>query len=61
MFESLMNEVEAVNAAFGYTGVFDAIVYINSHRDEYEGTRTLQELRRFMADGARMFAPAEAS
>lgn len=61
MFDSLMNEVEAINSAFGYTGVFDAIVYINAHQDEYEGTRTLRELRSFMAQGARMFAPVEAA
>ena len=60
MFDSLMNEVECINNAHGYTGVFDAIVYIDSHQDEYEGTAVIRELRSFMAEGARMFAPAEA-
>lgn len=59
-FENLMNEVECINRAYGYVGVFDAIVYINENRDEYRGTAVLRELREFMAQGARMFAPVEA-
>lgn len=59
-FEILMGEVECINRAYGYVGVFDAIVYIHNNQDEYEGTQVLRELRKFMADGARMFAPVEA-
>lgn len=58
-FEHLMDEVNCINSAYGYIGVFDAIVYINEHQDEYEGTQVLRELRHFMREGARMFAPAE--
>lgn len=58
-FEHLMDEVNCINRAYGYSGVFDAIVYINDHQDEYEGTQVLRELRRFMREGAKMFAPAE--
>jgi hypothetical protein len=58
-FEHLMDEVDCINRAYGYVGVFDAIVYIDKWRDEYKGTRVLQELNEFMAAGARMFAPAE--
>lgn len=56
-FDHLMDEVDAINSAWGWSGVFDAIVYINNHIDDYEGTRVLHELRQFMAEGAKMFAP----
>lgn len=59
MFDHLMDEVKAINSAWGWSGVFDAIVYIKEHESDYEGTKVLRELRQFMAEGARMFAPKE--
>ena len=59
MFEHLMNEVEAINKAWGYVGVFDAIVYIHTHSTEYLGTKVYAELYEFMDQGRKMFAPKE--
>lgn len=58
-FESLMNEVECVNSAWGYTGVFDALVYMLANSTEYEGTQVYRELQEFMVEGRRMFGPME--
>jgi hypothetical protein len=55
-FDALMNEIECINSAWGYTGAFDALVYIRDNADEYKGTQTYREFRAFMAEGARMFA-----
>ena len=60
-FENLMSEVACINHSFGYRGVFDAIVYIDAHRDEYKGTAVYNELQEFMALGAKMFATKEAA
>ena len=56
-FESLMNEVDCINTSWGYTGVFDALVYIMTNSDEYEGTQVYREFREFMREGRKMFAP----
>lgn len=58
-FDHLMDEVRAINDAWGYTGALDAIMYIHDHMDDYEDTRVLRELRAFMADGAKLFATKE--
>lgn len=58
-FDNLMNEVDTINGYLGTVGVLDALIYIQTHIDEYDGTQTLREYRRFMAEGARMFAPKE--
>ncbi len=57
MFDHLMDEVAAINKAYGYRGVFDAIVFIQTNIDEYEGTKVLREYRKFMAMGQEMFKP----
>jgi hypothetical protein len=54
-----MNEVECINTSWGYTGVFDAIVYIMTNSDEYEGTQVYREFREFMREGRKMFATTE--
>jgi len=60
MFDNLMNEVAAINKAYGYTGVFDAIVFIQNHLNDYDADnfgdeRVLNEFRKFMAMGQQMF------
>lgn len=57
MFDHLMDEVAAINKAYGYTGVFDAIVFIQTNIEEYEGTKVLREFRKFMNMGQEMFKP----
>jgi len=59
MFECLMSEVECINRAYGYRGVFDAIVYIQTNSAEYEGTAVYSEFRKFMAMGQQLFATKE--
>ena len=60
MFDNLMNEVAAINKAYGYTGVFDAIVFIQNNLNEYDADnfgdeKVLKEFRKFMAMGQFMF------
>lgn len=57
MFDNLMDEVAAINKAYGYRGVFDAIVFIQTNIEEYEGTKVLREFRKFMNMGQEMFKP----
>jgi hypothetical protein len=59
-FDALMNEVQCINSAWGYVGVFDALVYMKANSNEYKGTQVYRELQAFMAEGARMFATEEA-
>ena len=61
MFDRLMEEVECINRAYGYRGVFDAIVYIQKNLHEYEGDAVHSEFRKFMAMGQQMFATKEAA
>ena len=37
-FDNLMAEVECINRAWGWVGVLDAIMYIQAHESDYEGT-----------------------
>ena len=57
-YRNLMDEVEAINKAFGYFGALDALAYIRAHEDEYEGI-VLREFDAFCREGARMFAPVK--
>jgi hypothetical protein len=59
MFDHLMDEVACINRAYGYRGVFDAIVYIQTNLNEYEGTKVYSEFRKFMNMGQEMFKPVE--
>jgi len=54
-FSNLMNEVEAIREAWGY-GVLEAIIYIRNNETEYP-SEVRRELKDFMFQGARMFAP----
>lgn len=59
MFDHLMNEVECINSAYGYRGVFDAIQYIQENIEQYDDTAVQVEFRKFMAMGQKMFATKE--
>lgn len=54
-FSNLMNEVEAVRKAWGYS-VLDAIIYIRNNETQYP-SEVRRELKEFMYQGAKMFAP----
>jgi hypothetical protein len=54
-FSNLMNEVEAVREAWGYS-VLDAIIYIRNNETQYP-SEVRRELKEFMFQGAKMFAP----
>ena len=57
-FANLMEEVECLNKYLRTTGVLDALIYIQAHEDEYEGTIVHREFRNFMRQGRKLFAPA---
>lgn len=59
MFDHLMNEIAAINQAWGYVGALDALTYIRDNADEYKGTQVYREFTEFMVQGAKMFAPKE--
>ena len=59
MFDHLMEEVRAINEAYGWVGCLEAIQFIHTNRDEYRGTVVYLELMKFMQQGARLFATAE--
>jgi len=54
-FSNLMNEVEAIREAWGYD-VLDAIIYIRNNETQYP-SEVRRELKEFMFQGAKMFAP----
>jgi hypothetical protein len=54
-FSNLMNEVEALRESWGYS-ILDAIIYIRNNETEYP-SEVRRELKEFMFQGARMFAP----
>ena len=54
-FSNLMNEVEAVREAWGYS-ILDAIIYIRNNETQYP-SEVRRELKEFMFQGAKMFAP----
>jgi len=57
MFENLMAEVEYVRTARGY-GILEAIAFINEYEEEFS-SEVRRELKAFMREGARMFAPVK--
>lgn len=54
-FSNLMNEVEAVREAWGYS-ILDAIIYIRNNETQYP-SEVRRELKEFMFQGYKMFAP----
>ena len=57
MYKNLMAEVEYIREARGY-GILEAIVFIRDYVDEFP-SEVRRELKAFLRDGARMFAPVE--
>jgi hypothetical protein len=58
MYKNLMTEVEYVREARGY-GILEAIMFIKEYEDEFP-SEVRRELKDFMREGAKMFAPVEA-
>lgn len=55
-FPALMNEIECINAAWGYVGLLDALEYIKAHAEEYRGTQCYREFRALCASMGALFA-----
>ena len=55
MFKNLMAEVEFIREARGYD-ILEAIQFILEYEDQFP-SEVRRELKQFMSDGARMFAP----
>ena len=55
MYTNLMAEVEYIREARGY-GILEALMFINEYEAEFP-SEVRRELKQFMRDGARMFAP----
>lgn len=58
MFKNLMEEVNAIQQAWGY-GTIEALEFILNHEEEYTG-QVRRELKEFMRQGAMLFAPRNA-
>jgi hypothetical protein len=54
-FSNLMSEVQYIREARGYN-ILEAIQFILEYEEEYP-SEVRRELKQFMFDGARMFAP----
>ena len=57
MYKNLMAEVEYVREARGY-GILEAIMFIREYEGEFPA-EVRRELKAFLRDGARMFAPVK--
>jgi len=57
MYTNLLRETRAIQDAWGY-GFLEALQFIMDMEDEYS-SEVRRELKQFMRDGAKMFAPAE--
>ncbi len=57
MYKNLMSEVEYIREARGY-GILEAIAFILEYEEEFP-SEVRRELKEFMREGARMFAPKE--
>jgi hypothetical protein len=57
MYTNLLRETRAIQDAWGY-GFLEALQFIIDMEDEYS-SEVRRELKQFMRDGAKMFAPAE--
>jgi hypothetical protein len=55
MYDNLMAEVEYIRTARGYD-ILEALMFINEYETEFP-SEVRRELRNFMNEGARMFAP----
>lgn len=57
MYTNLLRETKAIQDAWGY-GFLEALQFIVDMEDQYPYLVRI-ELRQFLNDGAKMFAPAE--
>jgi hypothetical protein len=57
MYKNLLAEAKVIQDAWGY-GLLEAIQFIVEMEDEYP-SEVRRELKQFLRDGARMFAPKE--
>jgi len=57
-YQNLMAEVEYIRQGWSNYGVLDAIMFIKECEELYP-SEVRRELRDFMRDGARMFAPVD--
>ena len=57
MYKNLLAEAKVIQDAWGY-GLLEAIEFIVEMEDEYP-SEVRRELKEFLRDGARMFAPKE--
>lgn len=55
MYKNLLAEAKVIQDAWGY-GLLEAIEFIIEMEDEYS-SEVRRELKQFLRDGARMFAP----
>jgi len=53
MYESLKNEVDTINRAYGWEGFTDALTFINAHSEEYKGTAVWRQFEQFFANNQR--------
>lgn len=57
MYDNLMAEVEYIREARGYN-ILEALAFIDEYESEFP-SEVRRELRNFMNEGARMFAPRD--
>ena len=55
MYDNLMAEAKVIQDAWGY-GLLEALEFIMEMEEQYP-SEVRRELKQFMRDGARMFAP----
>lgn len=58
MYPNLMAEVDYIRNAWKQYGILDAIMFIKDMEEEYP-SEVRRELKEFLRDGAKMFAPKE--
>ena len=60
IYPNLMAEVDYIRKGWKEYGILEAIMFIKECEDQYP-SEVRRELKEFMRDGARMFAPKEAA
>lgn len=54
-FPALADEINAINKWKGTVGILDALEFIQSNEEEYEGTACRTQFRRFMREMSQLF------
>ena len=57
-YSNLMAEVESIRQGWKGYGILEAIMFIDEMKEQYS-PEIQRELREFLRDGARLFAPAK--